>query len=137
MRLENWHMRFSEFLRQSKDIPFEWGKNDCICFVAKAVESITGKDYLNSLDDWYSTKDGAYSFLNTHFDGQIENVFLIYLGNPKENVRFAHRGDVVLVQYNGELVGGLIDDSGRKIVCTGLKGLVRLPKSHALKYWSV
>lgn len=44
MRLEDWATRLREYIEASRDLPFEWGKRDCMLYAADAVQVQTGKD---------------------------------------------------------------------------------------------
>lgn len=139
-RRQDWHKKFAEFLMEKADKPFKWGQNDCIMFPARAAQAMTGYNFVaeNKREGrHYTSREQAEAMLKKHFKGKIENVFTHFLGQPKDNVAFAKRGDIVILEHGGETVGGVVDDSGRKIVCAGPRGLVRLPKRKALKYWSL
>jgi len=139
-RIQGWEKALSDFLLSAKDTPFRWGVNDCIMFPAKALQAMTRKHFIQMGFEQgykYTTKAGAGEMLDKHFGGNVENVFAHYLGNARDDIGFARRGDIVIVQHNDETIGGVVDDSGRNIACAGRKGLVRFPKREALKYWRI
>lgn len=139
-RLQDWQSRFAEFLESKQDKPFKWGQNDCIIFPARAAQAITGYNYVaenNREGRGYKSKNQAVDMLEKHFKGKIENVFTHFLGKPRKDIAYARRGDLVTLKNRGEIVGGVIDNTGRYIVCAGPRGLVRVPKKHALKYWQL
>lgn len=132
VRKDNWPILFSEYLKERMKMPFEWGKNDCMNFVAKGVEAITGCDFFATYDG-YSTEEEAKVFIDEK--GGIVAMISEHLGPGHRNPLLAHRGDVVIVK-RPEITGGLVDDSGSKIAVVSEQGLIRLPLSSAWRIWS-
>ena len=57
MRVENWDSKLQKVIRETIDKEkFNYGKNDCITFTLKCIETITGKKVFNH--KWKSLKDG-------------------------------------------------------------------------------
>lgn len=139
-RLQDWQSRFAKFLEERQARPFKWGQQDCIIFPARAIQAMTGYNYVaqNTKEGrGYKTRAGAEEMLENHFKGKVENVFTHFLGKPRKDIGFASRGDIVLIKNRGEFAGGVIDNTGRKIVCAGPRGLLRLDKNEALMYWKL
>lgn len=131
MRSERWEMALSEYLKEMKDVPFEWGRNDCILFAAKGFERLTGKNhYAEYLG--YSTEEEAKKILESNggFDGIIGK----HIGPSKKDWRKAKRGDVCLMKIP-HITCGIVDDSGRFVAVPSEKGLVRRPLSDAWRVW--
>lgn len=126
VRLEGWEMRISQYIKENENTPFEWGKNDCVLFIAKAVELITGLDYYSQFK--YSTKEEAEKIIEEN--NGIQGLLTKYLGQPHNNYMLAGRGDIVLMRLP-EITCGLVDDSGQRIVALSEKGIVRLPLNKA------
>lgn len=139
-KLQDWPLKLAEFFESRSKTPFKWGQNDCITFPARALEAMTGHNYVlqnKNEGRGYTSKTSAEEMLSTHFDNKIENVFTHFLGEPRTDIAYAHKGDIVILEHNNEVVGGVIDNTGRRIVCAGPKGSVRLPKRVALMFWRV
>lgn len=139
-RLQDWQTRFAKFLEDRENSPFKWGQNDCIIFPARAIQAITGYNYVaenKHLGSDYKTRAAAEAMLEKHFKGKIQNIFTHFLGKPSKDIGFAGRGDIVIIKNRGQLAGGVIDNTGRKVVCAGPRGLVRLNKNEALMYWKI
>ena len=139
-RVENWEKELANFLEKRQNMPFKWGQNDCVIFPHRAAQAITGYNYVsdnNSCGRGYRTRAAATKVLKEHFNKKIENVFTHYFGEPREDIGFARRGDIVLFKNGRNLVGGVIDNTGRYIASAGPNGIARHPKKLALKYWRV
>lgn len=130
-RLEDWPQRLSAFLEERRKMPFQWGVNDCLTFLAKGAEAMTGKDYYE-IYSGYSTEEEAMERLEAH--GGIVNIISTYVGPGTKQVLTGRRGDVAIVRYP-ELMAGIIDDSGRYVALVSKDGLVRCPLEKALRVW--
>lgn len=131
VRKEDWAKRLSAFLDERRDMPFEWGKNDCLTFLAKAAEAMTGVDYYAEYSG-YSNEEEANLKLNQN--GGIIAIINKYLGGGTKNVLTAGRGDVAIVKMP-ELMAGIVDDSGRYIAVVSKEGLRRIPLEKAIRVW--
>lgn len=128
-RFENWPKLLSDYLVERKKMPFEWGKNDCLSFVAGAIFAVSGQDF----HEEYSTEEEANEILKKH--GGVIGMISNRLGHEgSENVRMAGRGDVV-VAYLPNLAAGIVDDSGRFFCSVNKEGLTKHPVSVAVHYW--
>jgi hypothetical protein len=139
-RKQDWQSRFAKFLEERQNMPFKWGQQDCIIFAARAAQAMTGYNFVaeNKREGrGYKTRAQAEAMLDEHFKGKIQNVFTFFLGKPRKDIGFAQRGDIVLIKNRGEFAGGVIDNTGRSIVCAGPRGLMRLKKAEALMYWKL
>lgn len=130
-RLEDWPKRLSEFLDERRDMPFEWGKNDCLTFLAKGAESMTGVDYYSEYSG-YSSEEEANDKMKQY--GGIVKIIDKHLGVGTRNYMKAKRGDVALVKIP-ELTAGIVDDSGRYVALVSKEGLVRVPLEKAWRVW--
>lgn len=130
-RLEDWPKRLSSFLDERRDMPFEWGKNDCLTFLAKGAESMTGNDYYSKYAG-YNSEDGANEKLKEH--GGIVKIIESYFGAGIRNPLKAHRGDIALIKAP-EITAGIVDDSGRYVAVVTKEGLRRFPLEKAWRIW--
>ena len=56
MRIENWDTKLSNYIVNSNNKKFRYGKNDCVTFVLKCIEVIVGKKVFDQ--PYQSIKDG-------------------------------------------------------------------------------
>lgn len=131
-RLENWPMLLSGYLKERHKTPFEWGVNDCMSFVAKAVEALTGEDFFQHYSD-YTDEESAKTMLENN--GGAKGIITACLGNPSRSIMTARRGDVVIVRMP-QITGGIVDDSGQRIALVTPEGLTRVPLNKATHVWS-
>ena len=96
MRVENWETKLNNHIEETrKKTKFKYGRNDCITFVLKGIEIITGKKVFDH--KWKSIKDGR-ELINKYKKNDLLGIALLI---GKENnfeqiqVNFAQRGDVV------------------------------------------
>ncbi|GAB3282694.1 hypothetical protein GCM10027347_59080 [Larkinella harenae] len=132
VRRDNWPMLYSQYLRERMKMPFQWGVNDCMNFVAKGVEAITGEDFFTPFIG-YDTEETAQEKLDVH--GGVIGIISAVLGPGHRQSMQARRGDVVIVKMP-DITGGLVDDSGNRIALVTKNGLIRVPLSAAWRIWS-
>lgn len=117
-RKSNWEDALSQYLIENKDIPFEYGKNDCCTFAAGAVESITGVNpmsefigkYKSAASSLRAIKDAGYKSLEEVIDAKFDQV----------PIGFASTGDLALFDGSIGVVMGnaaaFVSDDGFAIV---------------------
>ena len=107
-RPENWAEALGVYLDSHRDMPFDWGKQDCCLFAADWVEICLGIDPAESWRGEYQTEAGALKILKKEkgVRGLAGKQF------KSCNLAFARRGD--LVAYNDPAL------SGPAIATTGL-----------------
>lgn len=130
-RFDDWPKRLSAYLRERQTMPFEWGKNDCMMFAAKAVYALTGHDYFTEYSD-YDDEDKAAELLKKHRG--VAGIIIACLGQGTDKILTAKRGDVVLVKMP-EFTAGIVDDTGARIALISKDGLVRRPLTSAIRVW--
>lgn len=133
-RLENWPLLLSAYLRERQKTPFEWGKNDCLCFVSAGVAAVTG---YNFQDEYLPYNDEGTALELLDLCGGVVGIITKSLGHAGTNkVLTGQRGDVVLfIAPEGE-TAGIIDDSGRYFCIVTANGLRRFPLKAANRVWS-
>lgn len=94
-RHEDWIDGLAYELRHSRDLPFEWGQNDCLQFVGRCIEAMSGINPLAPHLKAYRSPLGATRVLR-----QLEGVsFPVGLADKLWGLRlpiaFARMGDVV------------------------------------------
>lgn len=133
-RLQNWPILLSNYLKERKTMPFDWGVNDCLSFVSGAVAAVTG---YNFQDEYlpYNTEELAAGMLDEY--GGVEGIICENLGHRgTDKVLMAGRGDVVLYKAPEGDTAGVVDDSGRYFCIITQYGMIRLPLNKASKVWS-
>lgn len=130
-RFEDWPRRLSEFLDQHREKPFVWGENDCVYFVGKAVEALTGEDHYTEYV--YETEQEASQIMSDN--GGIAGLIKKALGKGHSNIYSAKRGDIVIMKLP-EITAGVVDDSGEYIASLSKDGITRLPLKRAWRVWS-
>lgn len=116
--------KLSAFINQRNCEPFKWGKNDCCLLVADWVFFATGNDVAADFRGKYRTENGAFKQLFKRGLNDVQSVFKERL-NPAIAVSYARRGDLALVEFKGDYVGGIVTVNA--VVCVGEYGLVTLP----------
>ncbi|MBQ4840047.1 hypothetical protein J8M00_27205 [Pseudoalteromonas luteoviolacea] len=99
-------MLLQRYLDSCEDTPFAWGKFDCCLFVADWLLVRNGVDVAAKFRGRYSTAIGAKRRLTRLGFCDIQSVFKHHL-KPVE-INYAQRGDIALVEYEGELIGGIV-----------------------------
>lgn len=118
--------KLTAFINQRNCEPFKWGKNDCCLFVADWVLFATGHDAAADFRGKYRTESGAFKQLFKRGLNDVESVFKDRL-NPAIALSYARRGDIALVDFKGDFVGGIVTVNA--VLCVGENGLVTLPMS--------
>ena len=127
-RLEDWPSRLEAYLEAKRDIPFAWGTNDCCSFAAGAIEAMTGESLPTAMR---GTEAEARELLQS-WGGLITIVTKLF-GKPHP-INFAHRGDLVLLRNDPDLLG-IFTSSG--VAAPGELGMLLLPRSAARVCWRV
>lgn len=132
VRKEDWAKQLSNYLRERRDMPFQWGENDCLQFVARGVERLTGQNFWQQYLP-YSTKEEVTEILSSN--GGVTGIISKYLGSGHRQILKAKRGDVAIVKMP-EITAGLVDDTGRFVLLMTEQGWQRFPLSLAWRIWS-
>ena len=132
-RLPEWPSLLSDYISQHQKAPFAWGTNDCMAFSSGLVKALTGHDFFPEFSD-YSDEESAKKMLSKN--GGVIGIIRKCLGSGHKNILAAKRGDIAAVMVAGEIVGGVIDDSGQRIAVVTPNGLLRLPTNKAVRIWS-
>lgn len=138
MRKENWPMLLNEKIEEFKSTPFIWGESDCLHFACRAAASMLDYDLYEKAEAStfiYDTEEGAALMLEEHFEKDMANVFSSLFDSVP--VKLAQRGDIAICDFQGKLICGIFDTSGRTIACKSMEGVLFLPASKAVKAWRV
>lgn len=133
-RLPDWEPRLTAYLAEVAARPHEYGRHDCLLFVAGAVKAQTGTDFARGHRGKYSSAATAARYLKRlGFDSPA---LMVEANLPPKSVWFAQRGDIVADQDGvpGVCVGGEALFVGME---EGREGLVRLPRTAWTRVWAV
>lgn len=137
IRHENWPMLLDAFIEANRYRKFERGHFDCALFAGLAIEAITDAKLVHDYVGLYTSKRAAFALLKKRGMNNLSDVAINHLGEPLASVNFASRGDVVVVEYEGEFALAVIDLTGRRAVTTGKDGLIFFERQYWLKAWGV
>lgn len=128
-RLSDWESRLSDYISSMRDVPFEYGTNDCCTFSFGAVEAVTGEDKMAEFRGQYDSMMGSYRALKNIGAGDLESTMDAKFSQVL--VGLAQRGDIAFFDDSIGVVMGsfawFISDDG----------LERVPRSMWEKCWSV
>lgn len=138
-RFEDWPLRLSRFITESRPKRFAWGTHDCLLFAADTIVALTGHDFGAGIRGQYGNEDEAMQIV-ARFGAGVDDVVRAFLGEPLEYPLKARRGDVVVAEIKGRRTGGIVDDTGRRALfiaqeATASGNMVSLPLSQALTVW--
>lgn len=127
-------MRLAAFLREKRNQPFAWGKNDCCLFAADWVAALTGSDPAADLRGQYHTALGAQRILDAH--GGVEGLAKErFIGWPEAQVTYARRGDVLVTDMEGRPALGVC--AGAQAGFAGADGIIFHPLTSCRRAWRI
>ncbi len=135
-RVEGWPLQLSSFLRERNSIPFFYGQNDCMLFVADVVSLLTGYDPAAAERGTYSTEEEAQAIIESN--GGMEAFITSRLGvDSRFDILSAARGDAAMINTEFGFMAGVVDDSGTRIAVpiSDRLTLVRFPLLKAACIW--
>ena len=124
----------AEFIQGRINTPFNWGSNDCCLFAADAVQVMTGHDYASAFRGRYRSEFGAARALKRCGAGDLLTTVTAQLGQPIAPA-FAHRGDVVMTDFNGTRAVGVLFNG--EAWSPGERGAVAVPRDAIIHAWRV
>lgn len=131
MRRDDWQQRFSDYLRERRDMAFDWGSHDCCTFAAGAVEAVTGRNPMADVPP-YSNEFDAVRMV--HEGGGMEALATSILGESVSPM-FATVGDVVLLTNEDRELLGVCN--GVNAIAASKDGTAALEMSAAIAAWKV
>lgn len=137
MRFQNWEIRFNSFIEENKNKTFKYGEYDCSLFVFGAINAMTGKDYSNDIKGFYRTRKESEEFLKEKGFNNLENACTYYLGEPRININYTQRGDVVICKNGEDVMAAIVSLSGTYAWGVGKKKLQKIKKERWIKSWGL
>ncbi len=148
-KLFDWPTRFNNYLDACAKKEFQYGVFDCALFFADGILAMTGVDNLSKCRGKYKNEEEA-KFLIIHFNldsaglplqasfDKIINFIADEYKFKSVTKDFVPRGGIVLMDEMLSNSLGLVDLSGREIVCPHPEhGLLNVPLHHGYKFWSI
>jgi hypothetical protein len=152
MRFEGWEVRLNAALDKHSRRPHDWGRDDCMIFVADCVWALTQKDAAEPWRRTYSDEAGALALVEAHggFPKLVETA-LTRAGIAFEHIppSFAQRGDPCFLDISRHftpeaLALNPLADLGAVGICVGAEvalktftGLERRPLGWATTAWAI
>jgi hypothetical protein len=106
-RFPNWDYRLFVFIDENRFVPYAWGTNDCVTFVADAVWAMTGEDPIADIRGQWDSEESAAALLNSlgGLKAAVDARFPL-----RDNINFTMRGDICASKVAGNWSLG---------ICTG------------------
>ena len=103
MRVDNWDTKLSNYIVESLNKKFKYGKADCVNFVLGAIEVVTDKKVFDM--EYKTIKEAKKIILEFNKKDLLDIARdIAKKNNFKEiNTSFARRGDVVFIKTDEEL----------------------------------
>lgn len=131
-RLPDWEDRLAAYIQTIADTPFEWSWNDCLMFVAGAVDAVTGQDPATDHRGQYRSGSGAIRYLKKlGFDDVEACLNALFEPIPRS---FAKRGDIVLAN---DCAGVCMGNIALFLIEDGNGGFERLPLDRWQAAWKI
>jgi hypothetical protein len=139
-RFPDWPERLAAFLTATRDVPFEWGVNDCALRTCDAVKATTGADLAEPLRGRYRTKLGAARAILRACGGDLEDLaeqFAFNFAIREVQPSYARRGDVVLLDTPLGPTLGIVDMTGITAEFKVNDGVLCAPVASCRRAWRV
>ena len=122
-------------------LPHAYGKNDCALFAADGIRAMTGVDIAEDFRG-YAGPMGAQRAIAKITGGSTVEDAAVYCAKKYELPELEHpltakRGDLVLLEQDGDKILGLVHLSGTCAVAPGDAGLRRIPLSAIKRAWRI
>ena len=130
-RAPNWPEALADHVERRRNVPHQWGTNDCCRYVADAILAMTGRDPMADLRGVTTARAAARLLRTTSLQALVTQ----RLGEPLPSPLLAQRGDAVLVLQAGEPLLALC--LGESWAAPGLAGVVVADMQRAVTAWAV
>lgn len=109
MRVEGWEEALARAIEKHAKEPLQYGVSDCGQLAADAVEAVTGNDLFKEYRN-YKTEVGAARILKKAGCRDLAELFGKHL--KPVHPFFAKRGDIGVVEQNGDICAGVFTGTG-------------------------
>lgn len=110
MRLPDWEKRLKAAIEKHMALPSAYGVSDCYLIADDAVEAVTGKTMYGTEARRYKTPAGAGKQLRKRGFETVEDAFRARFAEVPPTL--AQRGDIGVVESDGEICGGVFTALG-------------------------
>jgi hypothetical protein len=123
-RLPDWRSHLDDMINEVRRTPFEWGAMDCgPAFTGRAVEAITGTNYLGAFAGRYSTVAEAVALMEAEGFNDLADLVASLLPEY-EHASQSKVGDIAAVPTDGPFGWSLGIVGGERIFAMHKVGLV-------------
>jgi hypothetical protein len=136
-RREDWPEQLAAVLEEHAELPFVWGRSDCLTFPADAVLAMTGIDPAAEIRGRYRSGSGAARILRRRGFASVADAFAATFAEIP--VAMAGRGDlgVVPVPYGSGFAGVVFMAAGAFGKRAEGPGHVFVPRSAIVRAFKV
>jgi len=122
----SWEDRLARYIEERRNVPFEWGHNDCVKFAFRGMLVTHGVNILQSIENWLNKEQAIQVIKSMGPDIRtISETLLPKHGFIKRDIKMAKRGSMIITDGpEGPMFCICI---GSKMVAPGKDGLVFLP----------
>lgn len=107
-RIKGWEKQLKLAIEKHMKLPSEFGVSDCYLLPDDVVFAITGERMYPDIT--YTTEQGAAKLLLQRGFKTVEDAFMFKF--PTVPVFQAHRGDIGVIDDNGQICGGVFTGVG-------------------------
>lgn len=107
-RVKGWERALNEVIKKHRGLPSQYGISDCYLIADDAVEAVIGERMFPDVQ--YSSELGAAKELRSRGFQTVEDAFASKFEECP--VSLAQRGDIGVVESDGELCGGFVCSIG-------------------------
>lgn len=135
-RHPDWETDLNNYLAEAAGTPYAYGHNDCMFFVFKAVDALTGQDFWSEHEGKYDSEATSKTYLESI---GFNNIYACIDDKlERKKLPFAQRGDIVAINTGtvaicyGATALAIGEDEA-----TGATVLVSFARDTWRKAWSV
>ncbi len=134
-KLQNWSIKFDDFMTKHKDTPFVWGKWDCCLFSDACIKAMTGESLIPKTLRWSDEKSAlkAIRDYGKTLSGAIEKAAKKKKLIPTDPM-FIQKGDLLVYKQESELCGMY---SGSKVLGPSENGLITNQYEEIVAVWRI
>lgn len=131
-QVEAWDRRLLGVIEDWADVPFSWGKTDCVHFCIACERAVTGVSVFDGFPA-YTTRAGGFRHIKKMGFETIADFLDSRL--PAISPGLARRGDWVQMPENAGQAFGVC--AGKRIAVKGPDGIGFFPAGIAIRAWRV
>lgn len=140
MRKKEWVQNLEAEILAASNKKFSWGVHDCALFACNCIVAMTDKDPAYFFRGKYNNEEAALQLIEIYSGGGLKECaekITSELGFEEILPSFVQRGDVAIVDVNGNTALGIVDLGGLKVLIASESGITSRPLSAIIKAWRV